>query len=217
MSDRTASSELAKELTLGLPRKQGLYDPALEKDSCGVGFICDIKGRPSREIIEYAEHMNCCMIHRGGVGYEKNSGDGAGILTGLPHEFLQGIAQQELGVDLPEPGHYGVGLVFLPRSPTERLRGKEVIADEIKAAGQRLIGWREVSVDPDGAGIGKAALAAMPHIEQIFVGANGVHGNSFERELYLIRKHSTHLLRTDTKLTERQLFYVVSLSTKIII
>ena len=103
MSDRTASSELAKELTLGLPRKQGLYDPALEKDSCGVGFICDIKGRPSREIIEYAEHMNCCMIHRGGVGYEKNSGDGAGILTGLPHEFLQGIAQQELGVDLPEP------------------------------------------------------------------------------------------------------------------
>ena len=72
-------------------------------------------------------------------------------------------------------------------------------------------------MDPDGAGIGKAALAAMPHIEQIFVGANGVHGNSFERELYLIRKHSTHLLRTDTKLTERQLFYVVSLSTKIII
>ncbi|MBT06851.1 MAG: glutamate synthase large subunit [Rhodospirillaceae bacterium] len=217
MSDRTASSELAKELTLGLPSKRGLYDPALEKDSCGVGFICDIKGRPSREIIEYAEHMNCCMIHRGGVGYEKNSGDGAGILTGLPHEFLQGIAQQELGVDLPEPSHYGVGLVFLPRSPTERLRCKEVIADEIKAAGQRLIGWREVSVDPDGAGIGKAALAAMPHIEQIFVGANGVHGNSFERELYLIRKHSTHLLRTDTKLTERQLFYVVSLSTKIII
>ncbi|MEE2694025.1 MAG: glutamate synthase large subunit [Pseudomonadota bacterium] len=217
MSHRIASSELTKELTLGLPQKQGLYDPALEKDSCGVGFICDIKGRPSREIIDYAGHMNCCMIHRGGVGYEKNSGDGAGILTGLPHGFLKRIAQHDLGVELPEPGHYGVGLVFLPRSPTERLRCKEVIANEIKAAGQQLLGWREVPVDPNGAKIGKAALAAMPHIEQIFVAANGLHGNSFERELYLIRKHSTHLLRTDTKLAERQLFYVVSLSTRIII
>ena len=70
-----------------LPAKHGLYDPANEKDGCGVGFICDIKGRPSHQIVADAAAMNCCMEHRGGVGYEKNSGDGAGILTGLPHAY----------------------------------------------------------------------------------------------------------------------------------
>ena len=105
MSDRTASSELAKELTLGLPRKQGLYDPAGVKDSCGVGFICDIKGRPSRTIIDQAKHMNCCMVHRGGVGYEQNTGDGAGILTGLPHRFLKRIARDDLSVSLQIPSY----------------------------------------------------------------------------------------------------------------
>ncbi|MCY3795562.1 MAG: hypothetical protein OXG51_14490, partial [Gammaproteobacteria bacterium] len=81
----------------GLPPKRGLYDPAFEKDSCGVGFICDIKGRPSREIIESALSMNCCMEHRGGLGYEKNTGDGAGILLGMPHRFMEWAAGQDLG------------------------------------------------------------------------------------------------------------------------
>ena len=217
MSKKITPSELTKQLTLGLPAQQGLYNPLLEKDSCGVGFICNIKGRPSRDIIEHAEHMNCCMIHRGGVGYEQNTGDGAGILTGLPHSFLKKIAQDELKVELPESGSYGVGIVFLPRSSTERQRCKEVIETAINSAGQQLIGWRPVPTDPSGSGIGNAALSAMPHMEQLFIGANGIRGDAFERELYIIRKHSTHLLRNDNSLTERQLFYVVSLSTKIII
>ncbi len=85
----------------GLPSKHGLYDPAQERDSCGVGFICDIKGRPSRRIIEDALAMNCCMEHRGGLGYEKNTGDGAGMLLGLPDKFLRRVAKSELGISLP--------------------------------------------------------------------------------------------------------------------
>ena len=82
------------------PNKHGLYDPAFEKDSCGIGFVCDIKGRPSHSIVKDAYNMNCCMEHRGGVGYEKNTGDGAGILTGIPHKLLSAYAQQEFGVSL---------------------------------------------------------------------------------------------------------------------
>lgn len=208
---------LAEQLKLGLPQKHGLYDPDSEKDGCGVGFICDIKGRASHQIILEAQQMNCCMVHRGGQGYEKNTGDGAGILTGLPHRFLAEIAPSELGAELPEPGHYGVGNVFLPRDAVAREHCKAVLAEQIAAAGQTLIGWRDVPVQPDVADIGKAARAAMPHVAQLFIAAaEGVVGDDFERKLYTIRKHATHLLRGDASLTERTLFYVCSLSTKVI-
>ena len=85
----------------GLPDAQGLYDPAYEKDGCGVGFVCNIKGKASHQILLDAEHMNRCMDHRGGVGYEKNSGDGAGVLTALPHKLLRRVAKADLGIDLP--------------------------------------------------------------------------------------------------------------------
>ena len=131
---------LEKQLTYGLPQRRGLYDPALERDSCGVGFICDIKGRASREIVDTAGHMNCCMVHRGGLGYEKNTGDGAGILTALPHRFLAKVAKADLDIDLPGPGRYGAGIVFLPRDAEERAHCKAVIAEEVVAAGQELLG-----------------------------------------------------------------------------
>ena len=202
----------------GLPFKGGLYDPANEKDSCGVGFICDIKGRPSHQIVADAAHMNCCMEHRGGVGYEKNTGDGAGILTGLPHRLLAEIAEQELGKKLPEPGAYGVGNVFLPTDPDERAHCKAIFEEEILEAGQELIGWRKMPTDPDGADIGNAARAAMPQFEQLFIGAaDGLSGDDLERKLYLIRKHGTHRLRGDEKLAQRKLLYVCSLSSKVII
>jgi glutamate synthase (NADPH) large chain len=201
----------------GLPPRRGLYDPDLEKDSCGVGFICDIKGRSSREIIEQARDMNCCMEHRGGVGYEKNTGDGAGILVGLPDTFLRKIARSGLGVELPPRGQYGVGNVFLPTDTAERAHCVRVLEEEIEAAGQRLLGWRELPVHPDGAGIGNAARAAMPHFMQLFIGAVDVAGEEFERKLYLIRKHGTHRLRGDENLVQRQYFYVCSLSTKVIV
>ena len=206
--------------TPGLPPKRGLYDPAFEKDSCGVGFICDIKGRPSRGIVEDALSMNCCMEHRGGLGYEKNTGDGAGILLGLPDRFLRRAAGGELGIDLPERGSYGVGVVFLPTDSGEREACKHVLEREIDNAGQRLLGWRELPTDPVGADIGNAARAAMPHMAQLFIGTgfdNPLAGDEFERKLYLIRKHATHLLRSDTSLAQRQSFYICSLSSKVIV
>ena len=206
--------------TPGLPPKQGLYDPAFEKDSCGVGFICDIKGRPSRSIVRDALSMNCCMEHRGGLGYEKNTGDGAGILLGLPDRFLRRAALDELGIELPAPGSYGVGIVFLPTDAGEREACRRLLEREIAAAGQRLLGWRELPTDPDGADIGNAARAAMPHMAQLFIGADADHpltGDEFERKLYLVRKHATHLLRSDSNLEQRQSFYICSLSSKVIV
>ena len=208
--------EFDRQLTLGLPPRRGLYDPAQEKDSCGVGFICDIKGRASREIIDSAGHMNCCMVHRGGLGYEKNTGDGAGILTGLPHKFLAKVAKRDLGIDLPGVGHYGAGIVFLPRDDGERARCKAVIEEEIADAGQRLLGWRTVPTRPDDADIGRAARASMPAMEQLFV-ASDLEGDTLERKLYLVRKVATHRLRTDETLTERLLLFFVSLSAKVIV
>ena len=202
---------------VGLPPKVGLYDPDSEKDSCGVGFICDIKGRPSRQIVEHARDMNCCMEHRGGVGYEKNTGDGAGMLLGLPDKFLRKVARAELGVSLPQRGEFGVGNVFLPTDAAERDHCKRVLEAEIAAAGQTLLGWRQLPVDPEGADIGNAARAAMPHFEQLFIGAQGVSGDAFERKLYLIRKHGTHRLRGDDGLAQRKYFYVCSLSTRVIV
>ena len=202
----------------GLPEKHGLYDPANEKDACGVGFICDIKGRPSHQIVADAAHMNCCMEHRGGVGYEKNTGDGAGILTGLPHKLLSQFATEEFGRPLPEMGAYGVGNVFLPTNEQARTVCKAEFERQITAAGQTLLGWRTLPTNPDGADIGNAARAAMPAFEQLFVAAaDGCRGDEFERKLYLIRKHTTHVLRSNTELTQRHLLYVCSLSSKVII
>ena len=201
-----------------IPEASGLFNPDYEKDSCGVGFICDIKGRASNSILREAEQMNCCMEHRGGVGFEKNTGDGAGILTAIPHRMFARIAQEELNIELPEAGTYGAGNVFLPQDAKERAHCKTIFEEQIRAAGQVLLGWREMPIDPNGADIGSTAHAAMPHIEQLFIGAGeDFEDEEFERALYLIRKHSTHLLRGNDTLVQRKLFYVCSLSTKIIV
>jgi glutamate synthase (NADPH) large chain len=210
--------DLEQQLALGLPKARGLYDPANEKDACGVGFVCDIKGRASNQIIRDAEHMNCRMDHRGGVGYEANSGDGAGILTALPHRLLARVAREAFAITLPNAGAFGAGNVFFPRSEGERAICRAVLNAEIEACGLQLLGWRELPVDADGAGIGNAARRAMPHIEQLFVASpDGKTGDELERRLYVLRKSVTHKVRGDEDLAERSLFYVCSLSTKIII
>ncbi len=104
----------------GLPPAQGLYRPEFEHDSCGVGFVANIKGKRSHQIILDADHLLCRMDHRGARGAEPNTGDGAGMLTALPHEFLAKVAKQEFGVTLPAPGHFAAGIVFLPQDPAER-------------------------------------------------------------------------------------------------
>src|SRR6056297_1869860 len=154
-----------------LPPKQGLYDPELEKDACGVGFIAHIKGKPSHQMVLDADQILQAMDHRGACGCESNTGDGSGILTGLPHKFLKKVAQRDLGVELPPPDQFTAGLVFLPRDPRERAFCKETVERLVVEAGQHLIGWRDVPQDTAGADIGPTAQNSEPFIEQLFVAA----------------------------------------------
>ena len=151
-----------KKTQISFPKKQGLYDPANEKDSCGVGFVANIKRVPSHQIVLDAHQMLCNMDHRGACGCEPNTGDGSGILTGLPMAFLQKIAREELGVELPAEGQFGAGIVFLPRIDSEREQCKKAVEAIITEHGQRLIGWRPVPVLTEVADVGPSARAAPP-------------------------------------------------------
>ena len=201
-----------------LPKKQGLYDPAYEKDSCGVGFIAHIKGKRSHKIIQDAATALEAMTHRGACGCEENTGDGAGIMTALPLEFLSKVAKKDLNTELPEPGKFAAGLIFLPQQADERDKCKTVVEKLIVEHGQQLIGWRNVPVDPDAADIGPSARATEPVIEQLFVAAaTDLEGDAFERQLYLIRKQASHALRNDERLQQCKMFFICSLSTKVIV
>ncbi len=205
------------EFELGHPVAQGLYDPANEKDSCGVGFVADIKGRRSHQMLLDADRILRHMNHRGACGCEANTGDGAGMLTTLPHEFFAKVAKADLDVELPKPGKYGAGIVFLPRDERERSLCKSAIADLISAQGQTLLGWRKVPQEPDKADIGPSARATEPVMEQLFIGAaDGLDQEAFERQLYIIRKLASHILRT-SEMQQALMLYVCSLSTKVII
>ena len=196
----------------GLPGPRGLYDPRHEKDSCGVGFIAHIKGERSHGIVLDAAEMLNRMTHRGACGCEPNTGDGAGFLTALPHEFLAGVAKSDLGVELPEPGRFAAGNNFLPRDTAERRRCKETVERLVVEQGQELLGWRRVPTSPEEADIGPSARASEPVIEQLLVGAGeGLEGDLFERRLFVIRKRASHELRT-SNLREARIFYICSLS-----
>jgi glutamate synthase (NADPH/NADH) large chain len=200
-----------------LPGKHGLYDPSLEKDSCGVGFVAQIKGQASHQIVLDADIILKNMDHRGACGCEKNTGDGSGILTALPQKFLRKVAARDLQVELPEAGAHAAGIVFLPRDEQERAHCKKVVEELIKKHGQVLLGWRKVVQQTDKADLGPTARRGEPYIEQLFVGAGkGMRGDAFERTLLLIRKQASHQLRS-SNLKQALLFYVCSLSTKVII
>jgi glutamate synthase (NADPH/NADH) large chain len=204
--------------TLSRPGRQGLYDPVNEKDSCGVGFVADMKGRPSHDIVLEADHALRRMDHRGGCGCEPNTGDGCGILTAIPHKFLKKSAKAAFGVDLPEKGQYAVGNVFLPQDDHERAHCKATVEEFISMQDQAFIGWRDMGVQPEKADVGPTALASMPVIEQLYIGAaDGLSGDEFERQLYIIRKLSTRALRQEHDLTESQSFYICTLSSKVIV
>ena len=205
----------------GRPAAHGLYDPKNEHDSCGVGFVAHIKGERSRQIIDDADRILRHMVHRGACGCEANTGDGAGILTAMPHEFLKRVAEQEIGVELPQRGLYGAGVIFLPTDESEREICKQTVNDIIAEQGQNLLGWRPLPVDPATADIGASARAAEPCMEMLFVGAaDGIDQEHLEAQLFIIRKHASHRIRTGDVgegLTQRLIFYACSLSTKVII
>jgi glutamate synthase (NADPH/NADH) large chain len=212
------SKENRIPLQFGYPEKTGLYDPAQEKDSCGVGFVANIKGQPSHQIMLDAYHLNSRMDHRGGCGFEANTGDGAGILMALPNSFFCKIAKTEFDTDLPEAGQYAVGNIFLPQDEGEREQCREVIQQIIAEENQILVGWRDVPIDASGADVGPAALMAQPKIEQLFIVAQkDLSQEQFERKLYIIRKRFSHRLRNDSSLKEANQVYACSLSTKVIV
>ena len=208
---------VATRPSYGAPEKSGLYDPANEHENCGVGFVAHIKGQQSRSIITDADRILRHMDHRGACGCEENTGDGAGMLTGLPDGFLRRVAEEDISVELPEFGKYGAGIVFLPQDEEQRAQCRQTVERLIAQQGQRLLGWRELPVDFDGADIGKTARDFAPHMEMLFVGAApGLDQEALERQLFVIRKLASHQLR-NSDLSQALQFYVCSLSTKVII
>ncbi|MSO19126.1 MAG: glutamate synthase large subunit [Acidobacteria bacterium] len=199
----------------GVPPAQGLYRPEHEHDACGVGFVVDIKGRPSRTIVTQAMTVLKNLLHRGACGCEVNTGDGAGILIQLPHKFLTRVAG-EMGIALPAPGEYGSGLIFLPRDKKQRTECQKAFERIIKEEGQKLLGWRDVPTDDSP--IGPSAKASAPFIRQIFIGRNKKVREQavFERKLYVIRKRVEHEI-WNSAIPERKLFYAPSLSSQTII
>ncbi|MDO8705116.1 MAG: glutamate synthase central domain-containing protein, partial [Sulfuricaulis sp.] len=195
--------------------QQGLYDPTYEHDACGVGFVVDIKGRRSHQIVTHALTILRNLMHRGACGCEENTGDGAGILIQVPHIFLKRECAK-IGITLPDAGRYGTGMVFLPRVAAEARRCESLFTDIVRAEGQTLLGWRDVPVDDSS--LGPTAVSAEPAFRQIFIGrAPGITDDqTFERKLYIIRKRIEHAV-WNSDLAQRSLFYIPSLSARTLI
>jgi glutamate synthase (ferredoxin) len=177
------------------PEKQGLYDPQFEHDACGVGFVCQMKGKRSHEIIEQALTILINLDHRGACGCEPNTGDGAGILLQTPHTFLKKVAAAQ-NITLPEPGHYGVGMISC--SPDPKIREKSALHFEkiAREHGQQVLGWRDIPTD--NSSLGATARASEPFMRQVFIqrGANCADDQAFERKLYILRKRAHSEIRT---------------------
>jgi glutamate synthase (NADPH/NADH) large chain len=205
----------AHRFASGLPQAEGLYDPALEKDSCGVGFIADIKGRKSHQIVEDGLTILLNLEHRGAVGADPRAGDGAGILVQIPHRFFAREADR-LGFSLPEPGQYAAGFLFMPHDAALREMIKEFYAEEIAREGMTLLGWREVP--KDNSSLGWSVKPTEPFHVQVFIGrgASTRTDDDFERRLYVLRKTISGRIY---RMRERSVagYYPVSLSCRTII
>ena len=201
------------------PSEQGLYHPDDERDSCGVGFVVNIKGERSHKLVRQAFEMVINLLHRGACGCEVNTGDGAGMLLQLPHRFFQKEADR-LSMALPDPGAYGVGMVFLPRDPDDRGQIEDLFSHIATEEGQHVLGWRDVPTDDSP--LGETAKSSEPVIRQIFIGRGAslarhpdAHAR-FERKLYVIRKRVARAVAGLT-LREERLFHVASLSSNTIV
>lgn len=201
-----------KENRLGLPPKQGLYDPQFEKDACGMGFVANIKGIKSHTIIQQALTVLENMEHRGGQGSEPSTGDGAGIMLQIPHAFFV-RELKGLGIELPANGDYAVGMLFMSQDENIRAGHERELERIIREEGQTLLGWRTVPTNDEK--LGASAKAVKPYVRQVFIGKNsGIKDElSFERKIYVIRKRAEQVIRysggegADT-------FYFSSMSSK---
>ncbi len=197
----------------GLSTQQGLYDPQLEHDACGVGFICHIKGKASHAIVSDALQMLENMNHRGGCGCESDSGDGAGLLVGMPDAFLRAECGR-IGINLPKAGQYAMGMVFLPRDVAARSTCEQIFERIAREYEMVVLGWRDVPVDSRY--VGMTPKKTEPKIRQVFLGMGErfFMKADFERRLYLVRQRAENAIEFDTNLPvqAREDFYVCVLS-----
>src|SRR5580658_2501264 len=199
---------------LGLPVEQGLYDPGNEHDACGIGFVVNIEGKQSHDIIEKGLQILINLAHRGACGCDPETGDGAGILIQIPHKFFARECAG-LGFTLPPAGEYGVGMVFLPVEPSHRLLAEGILERIAREEGLTVLGWRDTPVKVDA--IGRIARASQPYIEQIFIGGEpGMSTDELERKLYIVRKRAEAEIAA-SDLPDKSFFYIPSLSARTII
>src|SRR5438034_816879 len=196
-------------------RTRWLHDPRAERDACGVGFVVNVKGERSHEIIEKGLTVLRNLAHRGACGCDPLTGDGAGILVQIPDEFFR-LECRGLDIALPAPGTYGVGMVFLPRETRQKNECERIVEKVIREEGQRLLGWRRVIVDENAPG--PLARSVLPQIRQVFVGAgrDADDRESLERKLYVIRKRVEQLVRA-SGMPDSERFYIPSLSSRTIV
>src|SRR5277367_5605625 len=196
------------------PGRQGLYDPRHEHDACGMGFVVNLNGEKSHEIIRKGIQVLINLTHRGACGCDPETGDGAGILIQIPHAFFE----RECGalkMQLPAPGKYGVAMVFLPVDKHSRLQCEGVFERIAQAEGLSIIGWRDTPVNGDA--IGREARASQPYIEQFFVSRPaGLDEDSFERLLYRIRRRTENEIAA-SDIEDKETFYVPSFSCRTIV
>jgi glutamate synthase (ferredoxin) len=199
----------------GYPPAQGLYDPRFEHDSCGVGFLVDLKGRKSHKVVRDGLTALWNLNHRGACGCENNTGDGAGILIQIPHEFLAERCRA-LGFALPEPEHYGVGAFFTSRERGQQEFGKRLFEEIVMEEGQQFLGWRPVKTD--NRALGESAKAVEPAMLQALVGRGErvKDADAFERKLFVIRKRFESVIET-SGLDDRKFFYFSSLSCRTVV
>lgn len=200
---------------VGYPAKQGLYDPQFEHDSCGIGFVVNIKGKKSYDIIKGALTILRNLQHRGACGCEENTGDGAGILIQKPHKFYEKVSR-EAGISLPSSKEYGTGLLFLTPNAEERRECIRTFERIIREEGQSVIGWREIPTD--NSSLGDTAKKCEPFIKQIFIsrGPELTDDAAFERKLYVIRKRAENEIRF-SGMKGGEYFYITSLSHKTVV
>ncbi|HZA51256.1 MAG TPA: glutamate synthase subunit alpha, partial [Myxococcaceae bacterium] len=194
-------------------RRWGLYEPEMEHDACGVGFVAHIKGEKSRSIVDDGLEILKRLSHRGATGADPDTGDGAGILLQLPHRFFKVIGLG-LGWDMPKRRCYGVGQVFLPADPAARAACEQILEQAAQEEGQRVLGWRDVPVDPSC--LGRIARSVLPVIRQVFIARRRVVPSAFERKLYVIRKLAENRIR-ERGVDPEGRFHLASLSAETIV
>lgn len=193
---------------IGIPEAQGLYRPEFEKDNCGIGMVTDIKGIKSHKIIRMAAQVLERIEHRGAVGSDPTTGDGAGVLIQIPDEFFRTKVE-----NLPEEGNYGVGMIFFPQDEAERNQCKDIVKKIIAEEGQKVIAWRDVPVNKDQ--VGKTAELTRPYVQQVFV-EKAEDTENLELRLYIIRKRIENEVRK-LNLTQEEFFYIPSMSCRVIV